>query len=232
MIQITKQYKNERFKMGLSEIKKKILLKKMKKSKKMDEMINDLNEILELLSNLNKKISKFERKWGNSQEFLELTRQDLLNEIITLRKIYRSSFLDRLSGRYYDYIAFEILKLPMELRKPIISLPEITMHLTEKIGRITKNDINKAVEILRKRKLVVDLFNAEGITYVEFPEIYNDIKKVIDVLNEKKKAEITIEELATSLDWEITRAERVLEKMVKLGLMAKETYPRRYWLIK
>lgn len=220
------------FKMGLSEIKKKTLLKKLKKSRKMYEMVNDLNEILELLSNLDKKISEFEKKWGGTQEFLELTKQELLNELITLRKIRKSSFLDKLSGKYYDYIAFEILKLPLELKKPIISLPEITIRLIEKIGKISKNDINKAVEILRKKKLIVEILNIEGVTYLEFPQIYDDIKKVIDVLNKKRRTEITIEDLATALDWEITRAERVLEKMVKLGLMVKESYPRRYWLLR
>ncbi len=218
--------------MGLSEIKKKVLLKKMKKSKRMEQMIDDLNDILKVLSDLNNKIKNFEKKWGSSQEFLELTEQEILSEIITLRKLYRSSFLDKLSGRYYDYIAFEILKLSAELGKPIISLPEITMHLIEKLGRVSESDIRKAIEILKKRKLIVDVFNAGEITYIEFPSIYNDIKKVIEMINLNNKNEVTIEELATSLGWEVTRAERVLEKMVKLGLMAKETYPRRYWLIK
>lgn len=218
--------------MGLSEIRKRTHLKKLKKNKKMEEMVQDLNEILRLLAKLHEKLSEFEKKWGSSREFLEITQQDTLEEILVLRQIRHSSILDKLTGRYYDRIAFEILKLPTELNKPVISIPEITINLVNKFGKISRSDIDKAIEILKKKRLIVEAFNANEITYIVFPEVYDDIRTVLDYLKSKKNKETTIESIATALNWEVTRAEIVLEKMVKLGLMAKDPYPRKYWLIK
>jgi len=217
--------------MGLSEIRKKLMLQSAKKSKKMQELLNDFSEIVDALNAILEKIAKFEKKWGSSREFRELTREELFEELISIRKLSKPSLLDKLTGKYINYLALEILSLPREIKKPILSLSEILVTIQNKIPSVEITDIKKAIDLLKKRRLIIDVFKVNNIIYIEFPEIYNDIKAVTSYMQENRKKTITINEIALGLNWDVTRAERVLERMVEMGILAKEEYPRRYWLI-
>lgn len=217
--------------MGLSEIRKKLLLKHSKKHKRLNEMLRDLEEILTILNSLSRKLDAFEKKWGGSGELRVLTQENLLNNVLVLRNLSKPSFLDKLTGKYYDYLAMEIIAIPKQINKPILTLSEILLKIKERIPLISQEDLKKAIDILKKKRLISAVFEKDGILYIEFPEIYNDFKNVINYITSKRKRYTTIDEISLALNWDITRTERVLEKMVETGILVEEDYPRRYWLV-
>ncbi len=217
--------------MGLSEIKKKLFLASEKKKRKIELMLNDLEDLLKSLEETSEKVSRFEKKWGTSSELRELIEKGLITEVEVVKRLTKPSLLDKLTGKYYETLALKILNIPQEINKSVLSLSEIAIYLRDKIGNVNLNEVQKALKLLKKRGLILDVFKKDGITYAEFREIYDDFKAVLDFIREERKKTITVDEVATKLKWDIIRAEKVLEKMVEMGILVKEDYPPRYHLV-
>ncbi|MHA1616014.1 MAG: hypothetical protein ACTSX9_01740 [Candidatus Njordarchaeales archaeon] len=190
-------------------------------------MISDFENVIKKLEEVIKAIEDFEKKWGKTVEFKEF---DLHQIVVPLKK--RPSLLDRITGKYYSDLALEILSVADNDKLSLISVGDLIMRVKKSIPYANTDDVLKALDILKRKGLVTDLFREGGVLYVEFPTIYEDIRRLIQLFKQERKEYITLEEAAEKLDWSLVKAYRVLERMVELGILVRENFPRRYWLIK
>ncbi|GEM_PF-5835373 len=213
--------------MGLAEIRKRIELAGLKEKKKYKKMLADLENVLRKIEEAVRATEEFEKKWGWSIEYKESNLEKL---IIPIRK--RPSLLDRITGRYYSDLALEILSISDREKISLISIGDLTLKVKERFPYATSEDVLKAIELLKRKGLITDIFKEDGIVYVEFPIIFEDIRRLVQLFKQEEKKFITLEEAAEKLNWSLIKAYRVLEKMVELGILVREDYPQRYWLIR
>ena len=210
--------------MGLSEIKRKILLKNAKEKKKMEKMLNEFEDIHKKILDLKKEIGRFEKRWGKY-----FSKQPELVNMLT-REIL--GITNRNEKDTKSIIGIEILSIAKEKKLTLIPLSDLIPLIKEKMPGepLTLDLVEKALENLEKKNLIPGVKEIKGIKYVQLKEIEEDIKTIL--MRFKDRQYITLNEAVEELGWDITRTQDVLEKMVKIGLAVKEDYPPRYWIVK
>jgi len=212
--------------MGLAEIRRKIMLKKVKEKKKLEIMLREFEEISKRIEEVSEMLKKFEKKWGKYLSQNEEIRKALASSLLGIDLSMFSKSLD------VSNLAIEILSLAKEEDISIIPLSHLVTLLSKKISGIPVDlkAVEKAINHLKKKKLIQGIFEINGIKYVRIKDPKEDIDNIIRTFVGKEY--ITIDDVVSKLGWDVTRAELTLEEMVKRGLAVKEDYPRRYWLVK
>jgi len=209
--------------LGLSEIKRKYLLKSAKDKKKMEIMFKELEEIIKKIKDLRENIKRFQKRWGKyiseKPEIINMLSLELLG-------------IENLSKDLEMKIALDILSVSKEKNSTLIPLSDLITYVKEKnIGiPITLNSVEKALKNLLKRKLIKGLIVIDGVKYVQIKDFNSDIETILKTFENKET--ITITDIVRELGWDIKRAEKTLEEMEKIGLVVKEEYPPRYHLVK
>ncbi|MGQ4890985.1 MAG: hypothetical protein ACP6IP_00680 [Candidatus Njordarchaeia archaeon] len=210
--------------MGLSEIKRRILLKNVKEKKKLEKMLNEFEEIHNRIIELKKEIKKFEKRWGKyyskQPELINILTREILGIAHKNEKDVKST------------IGLEILSIAKDKKITLIPLSDLIPLIKERMPGepLTLDTVEKVIDHLKKRNLIPGIVEIKGIKYVQLKEIEEDIKTILTKFKDREY--ITLNEAVETLGWDLARTQNVLEKMVKIGLAVKEEYPPRYWIIR
>ncbi len=209
--------------MGLSEIKKKFMLKNAKEKKKVEIMFKELEKIIEKIKDLREDIKRFQKRWGKyiseKPELISTLSLELLG-------------IGNLSNDLEMKLALDILSISREKNVTLIPLSDLVTYVKEKnVGiPITLDSVERALKNLMKRKLIKGLVVIDGVKYVQIKDFDADIESILKTFGDRES--ITITDIVKELGWDIKRAEKTLEEMERMGLVVKEEYPPRYLLVK
>ncbi len=218
--------------MGLSELRKEIIIKKAKKRKKIEELINDFARVIQKFDEAVKELKNFERKWGKSEELKIASAEGFLDEYSKiLRRLRRPTFLEKILGRHKRILANEILTIAREKSISIISIGELYSAVREEIGDIDLKEFKEALIFLKNEGQIYSIVEREGVEYVVFPWFISEAKKIIEYVRTKPERSITLDEVVVKINIPPSIAEILLDELVKLGIMVREEFPRRYVLI-
>jgi len=158
--------------LGLSEIKKRMLLRDLKEKKKLEVMFKELEEIIKKIQEVKKDIEKFQRRWGkyisNQPEIINALSAELLG-------------IKNLSSNLEMKIALDILTLSEEKKITLLPLGELVAMIRDvNIGfPITLKDIEKAIKYLVKKKLIKGVIVLDGIKYIQIKSFDSDIETIL-----------------------------------------------------
>ena len=209
--------------MGLSEIKRRILVKNAKEKKKMEIMFKELEELTNEIKKIKREVENFQKRWGKY-----LTKNPEIADLL-MRELLGLSVLERDTTMKLE---LDILELAKKKNITLISEADLITELQEKNKGlpITLKDVEKALNNLKKKNLIVGIITIKGIKYVQLKDFEEDIKVILEKF--KDKDTLTISDIVKELKWDIPRIERALERMVSMGLAVREDYPPRYYLVK
>lgn len=234
--------------MGLRDIERKLATKSAYQRHDAEIMLQELDGIVENVEALKKQLKKFEKKHGkeiskNKEQYEKISqlREELglPPEIGVYEWKEAPSLMDRLRSKgYFDQLANEILELGKDAKANmggLMSVAELVLKINKsRPGKIVPpKDVIKSLKILvdsqliqPTRKLTSEVLIAEFISI----ELSEDQEIVFDLAS--RKGFITKEKLILDTTWVPERATRVLDELMKQGLVLKDdSYQEgtKYW---
>ncbi len=209
--------------MGLSEIKRRILVKNAKEKKKMEIMFKELEKLTNKIKKVRKEVENFQKRWGKY-----LTKNPEISDLLLKELLGLSGFEQDPTIK----LELDILELAKRKNITLISEADLITEIREKNRGlpITLKEIEKALNNLKKKNLIVGIIQLKGIKYVQLKDFEEDIKLILEKFKDKEI--LTISDIVKELKWDIPRIKKALEQMVSMGLAVREDYPPRYHLVK
>ena len=219
--------------MGLRELEKKMKLKEAMRAKAAEYELQELQSKADLTKMTKEKLSDIAKKHG----VIIALDDDLRGEVDTIKKQYgiKESNIIReilteedvfIKGKKIDHeklgmLAYQRVILQKDETGGLLILSDVfDLVNTGKLkNRISLTDLEKAVKILKKKKVIPEIRNLEEdvILISFFPVQYTSDQS--SILNHVKgKGVTTLAEICANLNWSEERASRALSNLEATGI--------------
>ncbi len=224
--------------MGLRNIEDKLTREAEMKRKGAQLAIKSLEEMSKKVRELHKDLEKLERKHeADFKKNPEMARQLMaireelgLPLSIGLYEVgQKPSFKDRLTGKdeFHNYLALRVLDIGNKLRSKtggIISISELILRLNSDNQGFTIPiaDLTKALELLKKNKMIHSIRDYSGLKVIEFidPNLSEDHQLILEI-GARFRGEIGFTELVRELGWSLERVNQSVNILIKQKIAFK-----------
>ncbi|WP_457558492.1 hypothetical protein [Candidatus Harpocratesius sp.] len=215
--------------MGIREIEDRNRMRELMRKKAAELKMQRLEAKTAITKMTKEKLAQIAKKHGviialdpEMQEAIEEIRQkyNIPKERIIKEQITEDSVLKR--GKKVDHeklgmLAYQRVMLEKQETGGLLTLPDIFDRVNTGIlqGKITIDDVEKAVKILKKSNVIPELRKLENGVLIAsfFPVQYTQDQALILNLV-KDDGVITTGDVCKNLNWTIERAERALQNLV------------------
>ncbi|MHA2363863.1 MAG: hypothetical protein ACXAC7_07880 [Candidatus Hodarchaeales archaeon] len=222
--------------MGLRKIEEKLKREAIMREKGTNLAIQELESMLNSIKGLHKQLKDLEKKFGGnlksnpqaSRKLMEIREElGLPTELGIFEPKSKPGILDKLTGGgFYEQLALHILEIGRKAFSEtggVISFPELIHRVQDyyKGHVVGISDINKAINVLEKNKLIAGVEELEtGFKLVIFmtQELSPDMNEIFRLAN-RNKGELSREEIILSTGWSLDRVNRVLQHLENKNLI-------------
>ena len=168
--------------------------------------------LLALTPELRNEVKELQKKYN-------IPSSKIITEQITEHDVLKK--FSKIDHQKLGMLAYQRVLMTKEETGGIIPLSEVFELINTGIlkGNVEVKDVNKALRLLRKTKVIDDITHLEsGAIMVRFFPIQytGDESKVVELANEK--GILTLEDVCVKLDWSQDRALHALKSLEKSGI--------------
>ncbi len=221
--------------MGLRELEKKMKIKEAMQKKNAEYQLKELENKAKIQKMTKARLKEIARKHGvlialdeNLKEEVEnLKKEYNIKESNIIREVLDEN--DVMPGEIHDIVheklgmlAYQRVMLQKEETGGLLLLTDVFEIVNTGIlsGRITIDDIKKAVLILKKKKVIpqINSLDDDVMLISFFPVQYTQDQSEILKFAQSKKGTCSLAEVRAALGWSEVRALRALENLENTGI--------------
>ena len=221
--------------MGLRELEKKMKLKEAMQKKNAEYQLKELENKAKIQKMTKARLKEIARKHGvlialdeNLQDDVEELKKEYgIKETNIIREVLTED--DVMPGDIHDIkheklgmLAYQRVMLQKGETGGLLLLTDVFELVNSGIlnGRITIDDVKKAVLILKKKKVIpqIQTLDDEVILISFFPVQYTEDQSAILNYAQKNKGTCSLAEVRAALGWSEIRAVRALENLENTGI--------------
>lgn len=224
--------------MGLRNIEEKLKREAALREKGANLAIEELESMIGSIKGLHKQIKDLEKKFGGefktnpkaAQRLMDIREElGLPTELGVFEPKNKPGLIDKLTGGgFYEQLAMHILDLGRKAIPDtggVISFPELIQRVQNIYQGlvVSISDINKAIKILEKNKLISGIEELEsGFKLIVFvaQEFSPDLQTIFRLAN-RHNGELSREKIILSTGWDLDRVDRMLTHLESQNIIIK-----------
>ncbi|MHA1819138.1 MAG: hypothetical protein ACTSU2_09830 [Promethearchaeota archaeon] len=216
------ELKKKAAELEMQELENKAKLKKFSKER-LKEIARKHGVLIALDDSLKEEVEKIRKEYG-------ITDKHIIKELLTEEHVLKKG--KKIDHEKLGMLIYQRVMLEKDETGGLLLLPDVYDIVNTGVlkGRLIMEDIKKAVQLLKKNKVIPSIERLEnGVWLISFfPVQYtSDQSEVIKLAQKDGKGVLTLERVCGELGWPEKRALRALENLVATGIAKTDESYRR-----